>query len=160
MISRKSVLRFPNLDQIVVVKDPGTPCQLQASSFTLASSYHVTCAIVGYKVPAESFDKYVSHFGLDIYYLPVLQGAVADHIRSTLSTPVTLVSVDTEISIDDMLCCAVEISKSVYDCTEILATEVPPAFETLPTLIGTEGGLRRMIASEAVVCNPVRWLDG
>lgn len=116
----------------------------------------VTCAIVGYKVTDESFNIYASNFGLQDAY--PLKRAIADHICSILSTPVTLVFVDTDTDRDCMLCCVV-IQKSVYDCSELLATEVPPAFERLPTLIGTEGGLRRIVVSKAVV-SASRPLDG
>jgi len=136
----------------------------------------VTCAIIGYKVPLDSFDKYALNIGLNISQEIKVAGhlsstvasslstlatieAVAAHLSSTLSTPVILVSVDTEIPDDYMLCCCADTTKAVYDCTEILSTEVAPAFEQIPNLIETKGGLHRIAASQAYVFLPRRWLD-
>jgi hypothetical protein len=116
----------------------------------------VTCAIIGYKVPLDSFDKYALNIGLNANQAIK---AVTAHLSSTLSTPVILVSVDGEISDDYMLCCSADTTKSVYDCAEILSIEVALAFEQIPTLIETEGGLRRIIASKAHVFRPMRRLD-
>jgi hypothetical protein len=135
----------------------------------------VTCAIIGYNVPLDSFDKYALNTGLNISQEIKVTGhisstvatlstlgtikAVTAHLSSTLSTPVILVSVDTEMPDDYMLCCCADTTKAVYDCTEILSTEVAPAFEQIPTLIETKGGLRRIVASQAYVFLPMRRLD-
>ena len=116
----------------------------------------VTCAIIGYKVPLDSFHKYTLNIGLNTNQAIK---AVTAHLSSTLSTPIILVSVDTEISDDYMLCCRADTMKPIYDCAEILSTEVAPAFEQIPTLIETEGGLRRIIANKAHVFRPMRRLD-
>jgi hypothetical protein len=115
----------------------------------------VTCAIIGYKVPLDSFDKYALSVGLNTDD----EKAVTAHLSSTLSTPVILVSVDTEISDDYMLCCLADTTKPVHDCAEILAIEVEAAFERIPDLIKTEGGLHRIVANKAHVFRPMRRLN-
>jgi hypothetical protein len=119
----------------------------------------ITCAIIGYKVPRESFNKYALSVGLDTTDHWMIK-AVTAHLSSTLSTPVILVSVDTEFSDDYMLCYSADTTKHVYDCAKILSIEVAPAFEKIPTLIGTEGELRRIVADKAHVFRPKRRLDG
>ena len=51
------------------------------------------------------------------------------------------------------ICCA--LLRTQY-CAEILLTEVVPAFEKIPTLIGTEG----IVAGKAHVFSPMREFDG
>ena len=46
-----------------------------------------------------------------------------------------------------MLCCFADTTKPMYDCAEILLTEVALAFKQIPALIETEGGLRRNTAN-------------
>ncbi|KIM77979.1 hypothetical protein PILCRDRAFT_824962 [Piloderma croceum F 1598] len=118
----------------------------------------VTCAIIGYKVPIESFDTYALTIGLNTTNQVIK--AITAHLSSTLATPVILVSVDTEFSNDYMLCYSADTTKHVYDCAEILSIEVAPAFEKIPTLIGTEGELRRIVVNKAHVFRPMRQLDG
>ena len=55
-----------------------------------------------------------------------------------------------------MLCSSADTVKPVHHCAEILLTEVVPAFEKIPTLIGTEG----IVAGKAHVFSPMRQLDG
>jgi hypothetical protein len=118
----------------------------------------VTCAIIGYEVPFDSFNKYALNIGLntsqEIEASLRLIKAVTAHLSSILSTPVILISVDTEIPDDYMLCYCADTTKPVYDCAEILSAEVAPAFEQIPTLVETKGGLRRIVASNAYVFLP------
>jgi hypothetical protein len=140
----------------ILSKDSPSPAPFHFKTSTSATMGGVTCAIVGYKVPFNSFNKYALSVGLDT---DKGKKAVTAHLSSTLSTPVILVSVDTEISDDYMLCCVADTTKPVYDCAEILAIEVEPAFERIPASIVTEGGLRRIVANKAHVFHPMRRLD-
>jgi len=96
----------------------------------------VTCAIISYKVPLDSLNKYALNIGLNtsqeieaaLSTLRLIK-AVTAHLSSILSTPVILISVDTEIPDDYMLCYCADTTKPVYDCAKILSAEVAPAFE-------------------------------
>jgi hypothetical protein len=140
------------LDHVLPLDKSIGPFPLQSSTIMGG----VTCTIISYKVPLDSFHKYALNIRLNTNQAIK---AVTAHLSSTLSTPIILVPVDTEISNNYMLCCHADTTKPMYDCAEILLTKVAPAFEQIPTLIETEGGLCRIIANRAHVFCPMRRLD-
>ena len=81
--------------------------------------------------------------------------SILQDLELKIGFPLALVRVEREdnggAASDYYFCCLADDSGRPYDCGELLAVPVPPAFHQLPQLVPVEGDLHRLFAPRAMI---------
>ena len=111
---------------------------------------------VGYEISSDTLGDYLSSNDMLVEYGMPNYKKFLNHLESFTSTPVHLVHLEDNCdpqntSRHTYLCCYADYRDKVYDCEEVMQTQVPRGFEKIQEILETKGEVRRVFGAKGVL---------